>query len=383
MKRTRRHLLAVSVALPAIALACGGNGSQTAPTPLTVEERLETALEAGFARTNGRGFSVSVLVPGRPMWTGVRGVSHGTVPITPSSVFAAGSITKTFTALTILRLAEEGRLSLDDPVRSWFPPLPHVDAEITIRQLLNHTSGLSDFVDVPGWFTQILSDPDRVWDMEEFFLATIREPYFEKGTAWSYSTSGYLLLRMIIEQATASTVAAQYRRYVLDPLGLSDTYVCPDDPLPGDTAHGWFDVTGDGVYDDFSAVSNAAFCSAAGGQVFSTSSDLATLANALMSERTFLSDAAYAAMTDFYLPSGHDEPMVQGYGLGLMWFNPAFVSGQRVWGHGGNAPAYAAGMLYLVDHGAVVAAMDNTEEGDGMEALNAILQVVVTHAQGG
>jgi D-alanyl-D-alanine carboxypeptidase len=188
---------------------------------------------------------------------------------------------------------------------------------------------------------------------------------------------------MIIEQATASTVAAQYRRYVLDPLGLSDTYVCPDDPLPGDTAHGWFDVTGDGVYDDFSAVSNAAFCSAAGGQVFSTSSDLATLANALMSERTFLSDAAYAAMTDFFLPSGHDEPMVQGYGLGLMWFNPAFVSGQRVWGHGGNAPAYAAGMLYLVDHGAVVAAMDNTEEGDGMEALNAILQVVVTHAQGG
>jgi hypothetical protein len=87
-------------------------------------------------------------------------------------------------------------------------------------------------------------------------------------------------------------------------------------------------------------------------------------------------------MTDFYFPKGHDEPMVLGYGLGLMWFDPTFAFGHTVWGHGGNAPGYAAGMLYLVDHDAVVSAMDNTEYGDAMTTLDAILQVVADHAQG-
>ena len=367
-----------------LVLSTGRAGAQDPPAgaPMTIEQQLEAALETGFSQSNGIGYSVSVLLPGQPMWTGVRGVSHQIVPITPASVFAAGSITKTFTALTILRLAEEGRLGLDDPLRSWFPPYPHVDPDITIRQLLNHTSGLSDLTDVPGWMVPLLAEPDRHWDIEEYFLATIREPYFEKGTAWSYSTSGYLLLRMLIEQATGSTVAVQYHKYVIDPLGLHDTYVCPDDPLPDTTAHGWLDLTGDGAYDDLAVLPRTSFCSAAGGQVFSTTADLATLANALMHDRSFLGDAAYAEMTDFYFPSAHDEPLVYGYGLGLMWFNPAFLSGQRVLGHGGNAPGYAAGMLYLADYGAVISVMDNTERGDAMGVLDEIIPVVVAHLEG-
>ena len=377
----RSVLVATSFVFSVAAVASAAGQSEA--TSLTVEQRLEVALDAGFAQTNGKGLAVSVQLPGRPMWTGVRGVSHEMVPITPASVFAAGSITKTFTALTILRLAEEGLLGLDDPLHAWFSPYPHVDGDITIRQLLNHTSGLSDFVDVPGWIIPLWQEPDRVWDMEEYFLATIREPYFERGTAWSYSTSGYLLLRMIIEQATASTVGAQYREYVLAPLGLDDTYVCPYDPLPSTLAHGWLDVTGDGIYDDYAALSSTSFCSAAGGQVYTTSADLTKLAAALMHERSFLGDAAYAEMTDFYLPFGHDEPMLHGYGLGLLWFNPEFLFGHRIWGHGGNAPGYAAGMLYLVDHGAVVSIMDNTEHGDAMGTLDAILAAVVELAEGG
>ncbi|MEJ2218745.1 MAG: serine hydrolase [Gemmatimonadota bacterium] len=359
------------------AFACAGDA--TAPEPTTFEDSLEAALDSGFAQTSGKGFSVAVLVSGRPMWTGARGVSHGTVAITPASVFAAGSITKTFTSLTILRLAEEGMLSLDDSLFRWLPSYPYVDSTITIRQLLNHTSGLSDFTDAQGWLIPLLEEPNRVWSMEEWFLATIQPPYFAKGTSWSYSTSGYLLLRMIIERATGSTVAAQYHRYVIDPLSLHDTYVCPDDSLPATVAHGWLDITGDGVYDDFATVPRTAFCSAAGGQIFSTPTDLAKLGNALMRERTILDDASYAEMTDFVFPTGHDEPLVYGYGLGFLWFNPTFFSGQKVWGHSGNAPGYAAAMLYLVDHDAVVALGDNTDAGDGMGTLDAILPVVVGH----
>jgi CubicO group peptidase (beta-lactamase class C family) len=160
--------------------------------------------------------------------------------------------------------------------------------------------------------------------MEEFFLETIEAPYFEKGTAWSYSTSGYLLLRMIIEKATGGTVAEAYRHYVLQPVGLTHTYTCPGDVLPSTWAHGWFDRDNDGSYDDFYAVDNTTFC----------------------------------------------------------WFNESFVGGHRVEGHGGNAPGYAAGMLYLPDYGVVLSLMDNTEEGEAMIALEPILDVIMDHLLG-
>jgi D-alanyl-D-alanine carboxypeptidase len=320
-----------------------------------------------------------VAIPGESIWTSVAGVSHNDVLITPRTVFAAGSLTKTFTALTILRLVEEGYLSLNDSLHSWLPEYRYVDQDITIRQLLNHTSGLSDITDQEGWIIPLLDEPNRVWDVEEYFLETIREPYFEKGTAWSYSTSGYLLLRMIIEHATGSTVSAQYEQYVLDPLGLHDTYVCPDDPLPSNLAHGWLDLDGDLVYDDFSGIPNTSFCSATGGQIYTTAADLAKLDNALMHERTILDDATYDQMTDFYFPTGQHEPMLYGYGLGLLWYNSAFVSGQKVWGHSGNAPGYAAVMLYMVDYGAIVSLMDNTQEGESVGVTGKIFDVILEH----
>lgn len=349
--------------------------SFTAP-PTTFDERLQRALEDGFSKVHGKGFSAAVLVPGEPMWTGTVGTSHGNIAVNTGSVFAAGSITKTFTAITILRLAEEGRLSLDDSLHAWFPPYPHVDPDITVRQLMSHTSGLSDFTDPPGWFSDLYAVPEQIWDMEAYFLKTIRPPYFEKGAGWSYSTSGYILLRMLIERASERTVAEAYHDYVLGPATLQNTYVCPSDPLPPTLAHGWMDLTGDGSYDDLSALPLMAFCSAAGGQVFTTPSDLARLGAALMRDRTILSDSSYAEMTDFYFPVAHDEPMVHGYGLGLMWFDASFVYGHTVWGHGGNAPGYAAGMLYLPESGAIVAVMDNTEHGEAMEILQGIFQVV-------
>jgi D-alanyl-D-alanine carboxypeptidase len=196
-------MLATSILLSAVTLSCGGAGDGIGPTTLTLEQQLQEALDEGFTQvSNGKGFSVAVWTPSQPMWTGVAGVSHGAIPITRRSVFAAGSITKTFTALTVLRLAEAGILDLDDSLHSWLPDYTHVDRDINLRQLLNHTSGLSDFVDTPGWITPLLNEPNRVWGMEEYLLTSIAAPYFAKGTAWSYSTTGYVLLRMIIEQVT-------------------------------------------------------------------------------------------------------------------------------------------------------------------------------------
>jgi hypothetical protein len=101
-----------------------------------------------------------------------------------------------------------------------------------------------------------------------------------------------------------------------------------------------------------------------------------------MHDRTILADRSYDEMKDFFFPDAHDEPLVYGYGLGLIWYNDAFVSGLRVWGHSGNAPGYAAAMLYLVDYGAVVSLMDNTEHGQAMPVFERIFDVVTRHIDG-
>lgn len=98
---------------------------------------------------------------------------------------------------------------------------------------------------------------------------------------------------MIIEEASGQSVAQACHTYIIEPLGLDDTYICPEDPHPASRAHGWLDITGDGIYDDFAVLPIAAFCSAAGGQVYSTLADLAELGRALLRDRTILQDAGY------------------------------------------------------------------------------------------
>jgi hypothetical protein len=148
-------------------------------------------------------------------------------------------------------------------------------------------------------------------------------------------------------------------------------------------AHGWFNVDGAGGYDDLTSISNTSWCTAVGGAIYTTSTDLARLANALMHERSFLNSDTYAEMTDFVFLSGHDEPLVRGYGLGLLWFNASQLFGQELWGHGGNAIGYAAGMLYMTDYGVSIGIMDNTEHGDAMTVLGDIMAEIVDYLEGG
>ena len=153
----------------------------------TLGDKLQEALDNGVKAYNGKGISAAVIMPDGEMWIGVSGVSHGTTAITPGMRFAAGSITKNFTAVTILKLAEEGELALDDSIYKWLPAYPYVDSTITIRQLLNHTSGLFDIVDNPDFWERIFLNPSRIWTPAEMIIAFNRESVFPKGTGWNYS----------------------------------------------------------------------------------------------------------------------------------------------------------------------------------------------------
>jgi D-alanyl-D-alanine carboxypeptidase len=345
---------------------------------LPFAQELQGSLDHGLQQYGGMGISAAVIVPEYETWTGVSGLSHETVPITPETPFSAGSINKMYTAVTILQLAEEGLLSLDDPISKWLPAYPQVDSNITIRQLLNHTGGIFDTVRHPDYWAAMSADPDKVWLPEEIIENFLLESYFPKGTGWHYSTPGYILLRIIIQEITGSEVSAVYKDRLLTPLGLEHTYVTGLEEPPKNTAHGWFDLDADGTYDDLPSFT--AFDTGIGGAVYATPEDLAVWSHALFSEGRLLEENTFQQMLTFHSPTP-DEPLVVGYGLGVVQFNPELFNGLEIWGHSGNAPGYAAACFYLPEYHVSVGMMVNTHAGEAMPTIIDLLNILTNHLE--
>jgi D-alanyl-D-alanine carboxypeptidase len=292
--------------------------------------------------------------------------------------FSAGSITKMFTASTILKLSEEGKLSLDDSLHAWVPSFPNIDSTITIRQLLNHTTGIFDIVRHPDIWSEFLGNPGKTWAIEDVVRTYTLAPYFPKGTSWHYSNTGYLLLRMIIREASGSQIASEYRTRFFSPLGFQYTHLAVEENPLGPVAHGWFDLDGDTQYDDLSQIPATAFYTAIGGGVFSTAEELARWAYAFFHDKNVVSQDSYNQMMAFHSPCP-DEPLAAGYGLGVVRFEPSFFNGLEVWGHSGNAPGYAAASLYLPQYDVCIGYVDNTEEGETMYTIAELMTIIVEH----
>ena len=377
----KKRLIFVILAAFLLLTACNTPATKPTPAPnsppnqpeLPFAQEFQDALEIGLKQYGGMGISAAVIVPGYETWVGVSGVSHGTTTITPDTLFSAGSINKMYTAVTIIQLAEEGVLSLDDPISKWLPEYPQVDSNITIRQLLNHTSGIFDMVRHPDYWEAMKMDPDKVWRPEDIIKNFLLDPYFPGGTDWHYSTPGYILLRMIIKDVTGSEVSAVYRDHLLTPLGLEHTYVAGLEELPENTAHGWFDLDEDGAYDDLPSFT--AFDSGIGGAVYASAEDLALWSHALFSERRLLSEQSFVQMLTFHSPTP-GEPLVAGYGLGVVQFSPELFNGLEILGHSGNAPGYAAGCLYLPEYDVSIAIMVNTHGREAMFTINELLSIL-------
>lgn len=356
--------------------------SSVNPPPITEEqklsENLQKALDDGLIKYGGKGISVAVIMPDGYKWKGVSGLSHGSTKITTDMVFSAGSITKTFTAATIMLLAEEGKLNLDDSLGKWLPSYTNIDSSITIRQLLNHTNGIFNLTRHPSIWWEIFSNPGRIWEIEEMVRTFTLEPYFPKGTSWTYSNTGYLLLRMIIRKVSGSQISSEYRNRFFLPLGMTKSYLAIEEEPRGNVAHGWFDYSGDGTYDDLNLISMNAFYSGIGGGVFSTAEELALWIKALLKDKVVVNQSSLNKMLDFYSPiSG--EPLVSGYGLGIAKFEPSIFNGVNVIGHSGDAPGYAAGSLYLPDYNVCIGVADNTQDGKGMPIVIDIIEIIKAH----
>jgi D-alanyl-D-alanine carboxypeptidase len=261
---------------------------------------------------------------------------------TPETRFRIASLTKQFTAAAILRLQEAGRLALDDTAARHLPGLPLSWGAITLRMLLDHTSGLPNVTALPDYPTTIARTARS--PMEVVGRLFSEDLLFQAGSAQEYSNTGYILLAAVIERITGEPFAQALRDLVLVPAGLAETGDADPESIIPRRASGY--RRAEGNWRNAAPVAAAAVAGAGG--LVSTVDDLVAWDRALLSGRVLAPDSLAALVRD----GGY------GYGLGL-YLGRAY--GQRLWSHGGFLDGFSAIKDTYPDIGLSVVILGNTE----------------------
>jgi D-alanyl-D-alanine carboxypeptidase len=371
-----------SLILVLVLSGCGPRPSETSTTAVEADAalgaRMDAAAKGVLREISAAGFSVAVVRDGQPVLAKGYGYADlaERVPAAANTIYRLASITKQFTAAAILHLAEEGQLSLDDQISDYLPDYPASGRRITIRNLLSHTSGLSDVAVIP-----LLEEAGGVgYTRDQIIDLVASQPLdFEPETGHSYSNVGFMLAGVVIEQVTGTSYADYLTNEVLRPLGLDQTSFCPDEQPRADRwAHGYDLQYGNwpralrlGRAPAFvdPAPINMEVVSSAGG-LCSTVTDLARWPGLL---RSFLDPASHREMSrPTVLSDGTKVP----YGLGLQIRE--FGSHPAV-SHGGVVTGFISVVADFPEDGVTVAILVNSRLLNlelGVELANRVLGAV-------
>ncbi len=336
------------VALPLLALAL--NAHAAADTQLPDKAAVAAYAEKLLAETypaDGPGAALLVARGDEVLYRGARGLASVelAVPLSPDQSFRIGSVTKQFAAAGLLKLIEGGKVGLDDPLSKFLPDFPNA-AKISVRQLLDHTSGIKSYTDVAG----VMDGPIRQDLDTAALVATFKDlPVdFAPGEGWHYNNSGYVLVGAVIEAASGKSWHAYLDEALLAPSGLKQTVHGADDALIPGMARGY--TVRDG------RVAPAAFLSMtqphAAGALVSTVDDLHRWNRALHGGK-LLPAGLYAAMTT---PAG--KAGEQNYGFGIAG---GTLRNRKLQQHGGGINGYSSYLMYVPDGELSVAVLQNAD----------------------
>jgi D-alanyl-D-alanine carboxypeptidase len=375
--------------------ACGGH-KQTSPAGRAqpqahvapeLARKLQRVLDQQRTFFRLPGAAAAVVIPGKGSWSGGSGLADRATgaPVTASTPFEIASITKAFVGALAVKLAQQGRVSLDEPLRTTLPDWPYAD-RITLRDLLAQTSGVSRFAGesegTPPIFRAIDREPRAYWSPHRV-LRYVGAPAFRPGERWQYNNANYLLAGLVLEHSTHEPVATALRREIVDPLGLRDVALQPQQrPSPG-AAHGYGRRLGDRREHDLSDGSGfvpyrstaSAFWTAGG--IVASAPSVAKFGDAVM-HGTLLAPSARRQMTSFQSTGG--EPGYSAYALGLGQIFSSRLSGY-LWGAQGDFPGFGSTLAYLPAKRITVAVLANREE--SMPATLAIAEFLIETAAEG
>lgn len=391
-RKTFTGRLFIGVAAIALMAGCSGGAMTTPgasasakPRQLPFADELQRILDDGVHAANGLGVTAAVIAAGYEPWTGAAGYSvrsnDALIPMRPEMLFEIGSADKNLVTVIMLQVVAEGRISLEDPVRKWFPGYPQIPPAATVRDLTASTSGIGEWVDHPSSFFQPPFRPQalaRSWTVDEMLKELVGPPEFAPGDKWRYSTTGFRLAREILVRETGQPIADLIQARLLDPLGIRDMWLDPSWPIPSGfpVAHEWFDVDGDGNLDDITDYPKEAFNDLTAAPVYTNAIDLARYCQGLFHDRALLKDEQLAEMLDFRVADDPKEPMAARYGLGTGVFNIPGLSAIEHYGHGGYGLGYVVAMLYLPQREACVVLLTNDRGATMSTTAASFLQAV-------
>jgi D-alanyl-D-alanine carboxypeptidase len=359
--RTLARPAASVVATVLLSVGIGGCGSGSGkspilpppPFPQATQAKLESGLSRARAALSIPGVIVSLYIPGEGLWETAVGVEdkQTQAPIVAGMHTRIGSITKTFTVTAILQLADDKKLSLDDPVSKYLDFVPN-GQNITLRQMANMTSGLYSYTKDDPWVEALQANPYRTYTARELVDAGFNHKpssfsFTPPGSSIDYSNTNTVLLGMVIEKVSGMPVQDFFSQRIFKPLGLGHTSWPTGADMPSPFSHGYTRQTPDGSEAD-ATFFNPSWGNAAG-QLTSDLQDLKTWTKAL-GEGTLLSPEMQRERLN-WAPFG--SPTFK-YGLGIGYFNGWI-------GHTGSLPGYNTGAYYLPSKKAVLVIQTNTD----------------------
>jgi D-alanyl-D-alanine carboxypeptidase len=325
-----------------LTLSSGLNAQPPQNIAAGLQQILEEALPVGSPSAGG---VMGVVVPGEWSWfgaagSGIAGITsgHPTTTAQTTTRFRVGSITKNMVATCILKLEQDGLLSIEDPIGNYLRPTLLNDtlqssATVTIRQLLNHTSGIANSAANPSCQMDILSAPLASHTLEEaVWCGASQGELFSPGTDWSYSNTNYSLIAMIIEEVTGMSYQSFLDQTIIQPLSLNNTEIPTTDEVSGDHMGCYWYVNGLG-WVDLTIIDASTYTGWA--DVVSSAADLLIYYEALL-EGSIINSAQLEKMKTI-VPEAND------YGLGMEFNSVDFVS---YYGHYGEV-ANTNGMLFF------------------------------------
>ena len=325
---------------------CGGTAVAQLPTTEALRDRVGAVAKQLLSRHNA-GVSVAVARDGRVILArgyGMANLEHS-VAVTPETVFHIDSISKNILAAVVLQLVDQGKLRLDDDVRKYVPEAPTQGRHVTVRQLLNHTSGIYSFTSLPD-----ADNNERLELTHKQVLGLIKDkPFeFEPGTRWRYDNSAFYLAGMVVERVTKQEYGAYVREHVFKPLGMSSASLCDARIVVPHLASGYEVEDG--------ALVNAALISwklpFAAGAICATATDLLKWEAALDTGRVLTESSLALMRTPTTLADG--TKINDGLGTRL-----GSLDGHRMLGHTGSGGGFRNVFESLPDDHLTIVILEN------------------------
>jgi D-alanyl-D-alanine carboxypeptidase len=348
---TKRTLVPFLALFALLAVSSPLAASQAAAAPPAADSALAAKIDAVMAevyKPGEPGAAIIVRKDGRTIIRkgyGMADLELG-VPVAPDMVFRLGSITKQFTAVSILMLAQDGKLGLQDEITKFLPDYPTQGRTITVEHLLTHTSGIQSYTDLPEWLPLWRKDM-TVAELIDLFKG--KPMQFEPGARWAYNNSGYILLGAIIEKVSGRTYEQFVDERIFKPLGMTGSCYGSTQKIIPRRVPG-YEAGRDGFV-------NAAYLSMtqpyAAGSLLSTVDDLAVWSDAVFSRRLVKREWLAKAFTPYKLAGGEST----GYGYG--WFIADFA-GHRSIEHGGGINGFTTYEMTLPEDRIFIAILTNS-----------------------